>query len=147
MMNSLSGLQKIILGLAVVVAILVGVLILSGRPVSERPGVLLPSPTVNLPPQPAPALRPILKTPTITQTTSVLIKQKSFQPAEIRVKPGTLVTWTNFDLSPHTVTGSGFNSGVLSQGSVWSQQFTKPGRYEYHCSVHPNMRGVVEVRE
>jgi plastocyanin len=97
---------------------------------------LLPS---QLPPEPP-------KTPAITATDAVRIEKRAFTPLAIAVKSGTLVSWTNYDLSPHTVTGSGFNSGALSQGAVWSQHFTKPGRYEYRCSIHPTMRGVVEVK-
>ncbi|MBV2194369.1 MAG: plastocyanin, partial [Azonexus sp.] len=29
----------------------------------------------------------------------------------------------------------------------WQRRFEKPGRYDYHCGPHPEMKGVVVVSE
>lgn len=137
--------QKFLLGLVLLLAVLIGILFVSGKSV-QSPAVG-PARTPSLSPAPsAPATRQVPKQPTITETDNVSIRNRAFSPSTISARAGALVTWTNFDLSPHTVTGRGFDSGVLSEGATWSQHFTKPGRYEYRCSVHPSMRGVIEVK-
>ena len=71
----------------------------------------------------------------------------AFQPATLTVPPGTTVTWTNQDNAPHTVTSvdGKFDSGSLSKGQEFSFNFTEPGVYDYHCKIHPSMRGQIEV--
>jgi amicyanin len=76
---------------------------------------------------------------------AVTIKDFSYHPAELRVPVGTQVTWTNLDTVAHSVTGSGFDSGLLSQGQSWSHVFAAAGTYDYHCQPHPYMTGTVIV--
>lgn len=81
-------------------------------------------------------------------TTKVSITNFAFNPATITVKVGTAVTWTNMDEEPHTVTDGGhvIKSPVLgNQGSTFSTMFAAPGTYNYNCSIHPFMHGVVVV--
>ncbi len=148
MFDAMTRGQKTLLWAAIVLAFLIGVLLVAGSRQTATPSEDVLHPNLSLPVQPSggSSRLPQPPRPTISETDAVKMKGKSFQPATIRVKRGALVTWSNYDLSPHTVTGSGFDSGVLSQGSVWSHQFTKSGRYEYHCGIHPQMTGVVEVR-
>jgi plastocyanin len=47
-----------------------------------------------------------------------------------------------------TYDGTGFhNSGVTPSGKPFSYSltFTKPGRYEYNCTLHPGMMGIINV--
>ncbi len=87
-----------------------------------------------------------------TQSASIVnvaIQGFAFEPATIEVAAGDTVTWTNNDSAGHTVTqspsGSGFNSGPLSQGGSFSQTFDTPGTFEYFCEFHANMTGTVIV--
>ncbi len=75
------------------------------------------------------------------------IKGFAFQPATLTVPPDTVVTWTNQDNTPHTVTSidGKFDSGSLNKGQEFSFNFTEPGVYDYHCKIHPSMRGQIEV--
>lgn len=77
----------------------------------------------------------------------VNIEGFAFQPPTLTATPGTIVTWTNQDNTLHTVTsGDGtFVSGNLNKGQEFSFNFTKPGVYDYHCSIHPSMRGEIKV--
>jgi plastocyanin len=53
-----------------------------------------------------------------------------------------------FPAGTSTYDGTGFhNSGVASAEKpfTYSLTFTKPGRYEYACTVHPGMTGIVNV--
>ena len=85
--------------------------------------------------------------PVSTQT--VQIVNFSFQPATIHVKAGTTVTWIQKDSAPHTVTSTNpaglFASANLSQGQQFTFTFSKPGVYEYQCTIHPSMQGTVTV--
>ena len=82
-----------------------------------------------------------------TQTNSVEIKNFSFQPGSINVSEGTTVTWVNDDSAEHTVTSidGTFNSGNIAPGRVFNFTFTKPGKYQYQCVIHPSMVGYVNV--
>src|SRR5512143_2289064 len=57
-----------------------------------------------------------------------------FQPAELTVKAGTTVTWTNRDDIPHTVVSAGkFRSKLLDTDDKFSFTFTDAGDYKYIC--------------
>lgn len=86
-----------------------------------------------------------------------------YDPRVITVKVNDTIKWTNNDTEPHTVTsgiGGGissvltngrgtpnglFDSGLFSPGSAISIHFNKTGVYNYFCTIHPWMEGVVRV--
>jgi plastocyanin len=76
------------------------------------------------------------------------IDQFTFAPQRITVKAGTTVTWANEDDVPHTIASSSklFKSRALDTGDKFSFTFMTPGTYEYFCSLHPHMTGVVVVQ-
>ena len=76
-----------------------------------------------------------------------MIKGFSFVPKEIRVKPGTTITWKNEDSDAHTVESvDGFlTSDNLEQGDTVTFTFDKVGRTDYLCGLHPSMKGAVIV--
>ncbi len=79
---------------------------------------------------------------------SVDIKSFAFNPSTLTVKVGTKVTWTNNDSAPHTITSDSdnlLNSTTLSPGQSYSFTFTTPGTSNYHCTIHPSMKGSVIV--
>ncbi len=78
---------------------------------------------------------------------SVAIRNFAFAPATVTVKVGTTLTWTNSDQDPHTVTATGgaFRSPTLATGGTYRFTFTKPGRYDYLCTIHPFMTATVVV--
>ena len=84
-------------------------------------------------------------------TNKVTIKDFAFSPANITVKKGTTVTWTNQDSTAHTVTETdgkdGPGSGNLDQGKSYSFTFNTVGTFSYDCSIHPSMTGKVTVTE
>lgn len=66
------------------------------------------------------------------------------------------VMWTNNDTqnsgTDHTVTSvsvpsgaASFDSGIMAEGANFTQTFTVPGTYEYHCTIHSWMTGSVLV--
>ncbi|HVX23900.1 MAG TPA: plastocyanin/azurin family copper-binding protein [Candidatus Saccharimonadales bacterium] len=91
------------------------------------------------------------KTPAKIATNKVSISNEAFSQANITVKKGTTVTWTNNDAVAHTVTETdsqdGPNSQDLNQGQTYSFTFNKVGTFQYDCSIHPFMTGTVTVTE
>ena len=78
--------------------------------------------------------------------TSVTIDNFTFSPAELTVKVGTTVTWTNHDDIPHTVVSAGkFRSKTLDTDNSFTFTFTAAGDYKYFCSLHPHMTGTIKV--
>lgn len=88
---------------------------------------------------------------TASNTNSVSINNFKFSPADITVKKGTTVTWTNNDSVGHTVTETdgkdGPKSSDLNQGQTYSFTYNTVGTFKYICSIHPNMTGSVTVTE
>jgi plastocyanin len=83
-----------------------------------------------------------------TNAAAVRIDNFNFTPPALVVAPGTTVTWTNADDSPHSVREKDgkFKSAALDTDDTFSQTFTAPGEYEYFCSIHPRMIGKVVVK-
>ncbi|HET6863840.1 MAG TPA: cupredoxin family copper-binding protein [Candidatus Saccharimonadales bacterium] len=84
-------------------------------------------------------------------TGSVSIQNMMFTPSQVTVAKGAKVTWTNNDSVTHTVVDDlsnvgGPNSGDIAPGATYSFTFNKTGSYQYHCSIHPSMRGTIVVR-
>jgi plastocyanin len=84
-----------------------------------------------------------------TASVSIVSTSAGFSPASLTVSSGTVVTWTNNDASTtHTVTsndGTSFNSGGLANGMSFSYTANAPGKFAYHCSIHPSMVGTLIV--
>lgn len=78
---------------------------------------------------------------------TVVVKNLRYSPKAVTVDAGDTVTW-KFDDGriPHDVKADGFESPTQSKGT-WTHTFTKAGTYDYHCSLHPYMKGTVEVRQ
>lgn len=83
---------------------------------------------------------------------SVLIMKDSavghYHPGEISVEVGGSVTWTNRSGVVHNVVfeaPSVQSSGLIKDGETFSAEFANRGTYPYLCTLHPTMRGVVNV--
>lgn len=78
----------------------------------------------------------------------VKIDNFAFNPAVIRVKVGTQVTWINKDDIPHTVDSSEgkFKSAALDTDQKFEFKFSEPGEYPFFCRMHPKMTGKVVVQ-
>jgi plastocyanin len=81
------------------------------------------------------------------QDTQVQIDNFTFAPQRVTVKSGTTVTWINDDDIPHTIASITrlFKSKALDTKDQFSFTFTTPGVYEYFCSLHPHMTGLIVV--
>ena len=69
-----------------------------------------------------------------------------FGPDKVVATAGSKVTWTNADDSPHQIEIKGKGkTDVLLKGQSGSLSIVGPGSYEYICSLHPAMKGTLEV--
>jgi plastocyanin len=83
------------------------------------------------------------------RSAKVEIADFAFAPATVTVQAGGKVTWLNRDSAEHTATldDGSFSTGDLAEGKLKSQSFKNAGTFTYHCEVHPEMTGTVEVVE
>lgn len=80
----------------------------------------------------------------------------TFSPASITIKKGTIVTWKNNDSASHqvaadeaptTVYTNSLVSQVMAPNQTFSFTFDELGTYNYHCKIHPQMKGSIIVVE
>src|SRR5215213_6716273 len=77
------------------------------------------------------------------------IRDFAYSPNLIEIAAGDTVTWTNQDEVPHTATGVDrdvLQSGTITPGTSFSQDFPEGGEFEFFCEFHPNMTGTIVVR-
>ncbi len=81
----------------------------------------------------------------------VVMKNIRFAPETITIKRGMAVVWTNEDSVNHQISSDSgpisFDSEAIRPGEEYFFTFDAPGTYEYHCNIHPFMRGKVIVTE
>lgn len=79
--------------------------------------------------------------------TVIKISDTGYTPSEVTVHVGDTVRWTNTSSTVHTATSIDgvWDTDSLTQGKSYDFQFTQPGKYNYHCSFHSNMKGTITV--
>lgn len=77
-------------------------------------------------------------------TTTVDMSQFVFNPAQLKVKPGTTVVFINKDNAKHTVTADdrSWNSLDIAPGKTFSFTFQQAGTIQYHCEYHGDVNGI-----
>ena len=78
---------------------------------------------------------------------TVEIKEMKFLPAVIQVKKGDTIVWINRDMVPHNVTEEkqkAWASPLLPVGKSWKMAVQASGAY--FCSLHPVMKGRIQVK-
>ena len=76
-----------------------------------------------------------------------------YRPSMLIVTPGAPIKWMNSTASAHSVTHDGctveescmFDSGVLQPDAQYEIGPLPPGRYPYHCRIHPIMHALLIV--
>ncbi len=149
----------------IIIGIIVAVVVVAGGVywlVQSGAGNMAPQPTKNLPPAtptstPAQTSTPTQTPPPITtpppaplpMTHNVTIQNFAFNPASITVRAGDTVVWTNKDPMGHTITGNngGPSSQTINANGTYSFTFNNVGTFDYHCSIHPSMKGTVIVTQ
>ncbi len=117
---------------------------------TEMPAVQNPSneqiPVAKEPPKTSPVTAPKPNTNPVAHTAN--IQDFAFSPSSLTIKKGDMITWTNKDAAPHTVTwdnGGLASSGTLKTGDSYSFTFNTVGTFSYLCAFHPSMKGKIIV--
>lgn len=75
----------------------------------------------------------------------VVVRNTAFTPDYLEIDPGDTVRW-NVEEDGHTIT---FEDGQLhrtvARGDRVTRAFPDPGTYRYKCSIHREMRGLIQV--
>lgn len=136
--------KKIIIAVVVIVLIVVGVFIFKSRVYTAY----TVNPTTSGGGQYVP-VNPITPTVSAPETDNrIIIENFAFNPAEVKIKVGDKVVWTNKDSVPHRIEIAGdIKSPNLSKNNTFEFTFTKAGEFSYICGIHPSMKGRVVVSE
>lgn len=80
-------------------------------------------------------------------TVTVTIAGRSYSPGTVTAAVGDVITWTNNDSVPHTATldEGDCSTGSLGGGDSGGLTFSEAGTYPYHCRIHPDMTGTIEI--
>lgn len=84
----------------------------------------------------------------IAEPTEIKVDNFTFSPETLTLPVNSTVTLTNKDDVPHVIASTDglFRSKGLDTDDHYSFKFTKPGTYNYFCSVHPKMTGKIVVQ-
>ncbi len=90
----------------------------------------------------------------VSGTTDISIVNSTasgFSQGGVTVPIDATVKWTNSDSTQHTVTSTtvpsnGTFNAVVNSGSSVCLKFTAAGAFNYQCSIHPVMQGLVTVQ-
>ena len=79
----------------------------------------------------------------------ITIGYAAFDPPFADVLRGETVRWDNASARRHDVSAvdGSFVSGLLGAGAAFTRPFGAAGEVAYFCTIHPFMRGAVNVRE
>ncbi len=84
------------------------------------------------------------------ETVTVEIRDYKFTPQEITIKPGTTVHWVNREKRQyHSVWFEKLGEpepDYLFPDDSYDRTFDKAGDFPYRCGPHPEMTGVVHVK-
>lgn len=109
---------------------------------------------------PAPSASPGTQTKQQPEAKAVFVAKKQggvtvtmedflFSPATVSINVGDYVTWTNSGSEPHNAVADdgSFETAILENGDSETVTFDDAGSFSYICSIHPEMKGTVDVSE
>ncbi len=80
--------------------------------------------------------------------TTVVLRDLAFKPARITVETGDTVTWRFRDqgIAHNVVADDGSFKSPTKDAGVFRHRFRRAGSFPYTCTLHPGMKGTVQVR-
>lgn len=79
--------------------------------------------------------------------TPIEIKDLKFNPADVTIAVNGEVDWNNNDNTTHVIKfDSGTTCGTVMAGQTKKVRFSAAGIYAYHCTIHPEMTGIITVQ-
>jgi plastocyanin len=77
-------------------------------------------------------------------------KDKAFSTKKLDIKAGDKVAFRNDDGFSHNIfsltDAMPFDLGTYGGGQMKTVTFSKPGKFEIECAIHPDMRMVINVQ-
>ena len=88
---------------------------------------------------------PVLQT--VSGDSTVNIANNAFVPNALIIRAGSQVRWTNNDDHAHRIMfqNQQYTTFLLGPEQSSSQQFNRPGTYDYSCNLYPSMQGRITV--
>ena len=83
----------------------------------------------------------------VSETYEIFIINYTFNPEEKNITAGDTIVWVNQDSVYHSIFSDTnmFASDSIAPGGNYSHTFEVSGTFDYHCSLHPNMKGTIIV--
>lgn len=87
-------------------------------------------------------------TPALAKDVTINISNFAFDQETITIAVGDTVTFVNGDDTIHSVVADdgSFHSDGLDTGDKATFTFAKAGKIDYHCGLHPFMKGEIVVQ-
>ncbi|MEP7204822.1 MAG: cupredoxin family copper-binding protein [Candidatus Saccharibacteria bacterium] len=81
-------------------------------------------------------------------TGTVNIEGNAFNPTTITINKGETITWQNNDSVMHRIAADdgSFDLGDQAGGAKVKFTFNTAGTFNYHCTIHSFMKGIVVVK-
>lgn len=88
------------------------------------------------------------KRQSVVLAAKIQMAEFEFRSDSVVIGVGQAIEFVNADPVEHTVTFDAIatSSGMVPKGGTFVLRFDRPGRWEYHCTPHPFMRGIIIVR-
>ncbi len=90
-------------------------------------------------------------TPTIVEDDLFMVEitDFEFEPVNLSMPYNTSVIWSNSDTARHNAKARDGSWGTedLDEGEEDAVIFDEAGTWEYYCTIHPYMEGILTVRE
>jgi plastocyanin len=82
-------------------------------------------------------------------TVEIVMKDFKFEPSTAKVKVGQEISWRNEDDAQHDAFSeeSGLDTNEIGQGQTVEYTPEKAGTINYICSIHPRMKGTLEIAD
>jgi plastocyanin len=86
--------------------------------------------------------------PAFAKDVTITITNFAFSPATTSIAVGDTVNFVNGDDTIHSVIADdgSFHSDGLDTNDKFTFTFAKAGRIDYHCGLHPFMKGEIVVQ-
>ena len=84
------------------------------------------------------------------KTNAIVINGDGFSPANLTVKKGATVTWTNKDSAAHAIASDGassLHSPQLQAGQSYTYTFANTGSFAYSDAMNPSATGTITVTD
>ena len=91
----------------------------------------------------------VAASPDIPPVAQVRVFDDDYEPNVVSAKVGEVIEWYHTGFRLHTITAINFSwdSRGFAPGDVFRINFNRAGTYQYFCTEHPWMRGIVVVTE